>query len=567
MNSLTLQSIAQALWMKEYDPEKIPPEILRQIESTQNSESSYARRFLERLKQLEENQLTFVPGRAERYALLREHWESAKAMSPREFYASCLFLGPESNLHYEPVPLEPKFDFPAIDLPQLHHQLGWHFFVGNFTDASGNHYSVELMFWQYALLPPSLAAELGLSDIDNQSLEMHLAICDPQAGLQYRANTVIVAGTTGLVEVAAEPFTYRLGRNAIEGLKRNGDLFPVHLQARGWDMGKAPEVEFEIDLTLDNPKGHFLQGDGGCSPSIDGLGTLYYSAPLLKLRAGIESAITIAGKRIVLTGGSMWYDHQWTTGFMPQGAAQHAVMRAANNLKKPAPGGWDWFELQFHAGLDNVVKDEVQMTFSALHSQENQAFYWQTGPTPPPPMSAPVYGKYIDAGNATTDIQGTMIVTDWVKNTTSPNPAVYPPTDTWYPAGYKFTFDDQDLPQRLRVFTLTPLIASGQTGFFATGLQYTEGGAIILDPEGVEIGRGFAEGTNWAHSPDTVITAAGLSVNDQTRALLTPVDPSEELFKESLTYVTDKPNAAELAKIIKEARGMPGEPGGKLAAM
>lgn len=553
MNPLTLQSIAQALWMKEYDRAKIPPHILERIESEKNSEGAYAERFIGRLDQLEANQLSFVPARAERYALLRQHCLEKAAMSPREFYTSCSFLGPESITGYEPIPLDPTFKFPEIDLPQLKNQLGWHFFVGNFTDDAGKHYSVELMFWQYSLLPPPLAADFGLSDIENQSLELHLAICDPQSGLQYRANTVVVAGTTGLVEVKSHPFTYRLGHNAIEGLSANGDLFPVRLRARGWDMGKSPDVEIEIDLSLDNSKGYFLQGDGGCSPSVDGLGTLYYSASLLKLLPEAESSITISGKRIALTGGSMWYDHQWTTGFMPLGAPQHAVMRAVKNLSKAAPGGWDWFELQFRATQAIVGPGEVQMTFSALHSWANEAFYWQTGPTPPGQMTVPINGKFIDERNATTNISGTMTVTNWVKNDTSPNPAVYPPTNTWYPAGYRFTID-QALAPWLKEFTLTPLIASGQTGFFGTGLQYTEGGAVIRDVEGNEIGRGFAEGTNWAHTTDTVVTAAGLPVNEQTRALLTPVVPSELLVIES--GLCCELEQAELKKILAAAKGL-----------
>lgn len=552
MNPITLQNIAQALWMKEYDAAKIPPQLLRRIESAANSEAAYAERFLLRLQQLEDSQLSFVPGRTERYALLRQHLRQAKAMSPREFYASCLFLGPESNTGYAPVPLDPQFTFPQIDLPQLQHQLGWHFFVGNFTDGGGQHYSVELMFWQYALLPPPLAAELGLSDIDNQSLEMHLAICDPQTGLQYRANTVVVAGTTGLVEVQADPFAYRIGRNAIEGLDAGGSLFPVRLQARGWDMGKPTDVEFAIDISLDNPKGYFMQGDAGCSPSIDGLGTLYYSASLLKLRPGAANAISIDGKRIELTGGSMWYDHQWTAGFMPKGGAEHAVLRAAGNLAPAPPGGWDWFEVQFQAGLAPDLP-EVQMTISALHSLDNDKFYWQTGPAAPGPMTARFNGKYIDGGNATTDLSGTMTVTAWVKDDTSPNPAVYPATDTWYPAHYHFAID-QSVPQRVRAFTLEPLIATGQSGFFGTGLQYTEGGAIARDLGGVEIGRGFAEGTNWAHTADTVVRAAGLAPGAQTRALLDPVPASSQLVAQSMAYV--KANAEELQAILAAARGM-----------
>jgi hypothetical protein len=85
-------------------------------------------------------------------------------------------------------------------------------------------------------------------------------------------------------------------------------------------------------------------------------------------------------------------------------------------------------------------------------------------------------------------------------------------------------------------------------------LQYTEGGAVIRNMEGEEIGRGFAEGTNWAHTTDTVLSAAGLPANDQNRALLTPVIPSELLVIESGVYC--ELNQAELKKIIAEARGL-----------
>lgn len=565
LNPLTLQGIAQALWMKDYDRNSIPPAILAKIESEKNSEAAYAQRFLQRLDELAANQQSYVPPRPDRYALLRRHVMATGRMTPREFYTACLFLGPESNVGYEPIPLNPDLALPGIDLPQLGKQLGWHFFVGNFTDASGANYSVEMMFWQYTLLPPPLATQLGLSPIENQSLEMHLAICDPQAGVQYRANTVIAAGTTGLVEIKPQPFTYRLGLNSIEGEAADGSLFPVRLRGRGWDMGKAPDVEIEVDLCLESRAGYFKQGDGGCSPSVDGLGTLYYSASQLVLRPGRESAITIAGRKIVLTGGRMWYDHQWTTGFMPDGAAQHAVMRAAGNLNTPPPGGWDWFEFQFHPNPAIVPQGEVQMTFSALHSNANASFYGQTGPTPPPTMTATFNGKYIVPSVATSEIAGpwskvatqnitgTMTVREWVKVDATPNPAIFPPTHTWYPAGYEFAID-QPLPALVRQFTLRPLIASGQTGFFANGLQYTEGGAVLHDLAGNEIGRGFAEGTAWAHDPATVLALAGLPVNPQTLALLTPVEPSTWL--KIFSYLCTIVDSAELKKIMSEAKGL-----------
>ena len=555
MNPLTLQGIAHALWMKEYDASKIPLPILERIESEKNSERAYAERFLKRLDQLEANPLSFAPPRKDSYALLREHVKNTMkmSMSPRQFYASCLFLGPESITGYDLVPSKADFKWPEIDLPQLRYQLGWHFFVGNFHDAEGKHYSVELMFWQYALLPPPLAAALGLSDIENQSLEMHLAICDPQSGEQYRSDTIVVAGTTGLIEVQAKPFKYKLGRNGIEGLSDNGDLFPARLQGRGYDLGKSPNVEFEVDITLDNHRGYFLQGDQGLSPSVDGLGTLYYSAPLLKLREGVESAITIAGKRVVLTGGSLWYDHQWTSGFMPQGGTQAPVLRAASNLGPTGPGGWDWFEMQFNTNVAEGIQEEVQMTLSALHSAGNSPFYWQTGATPPAKMGSTFHGKFIDVRGQASTITGRMTVTEWVNVTATPNPAVYPATDVWYPAGYYFKLD-QELPAPLREFTLTPLTRTGQTGFFGHGPQYAEGGAVLHDLQGKEVGRGFAEATNWAHADDNIISLAGLPLNAQTRALLAPITVSPWLKFLSAVYCWL--NSAKLAQLKKEIKGL-----------
>jgi predicted secreted hydrolase len=553
MNPLTLQGIAHALWMKDYDRSKIPPHLLECIEGEKNSERAYAGRFLKRLDQLEANALSFAPPRPGSYAYLRTHVEKTMRMSPRAFYASCLFLGPESISGYPLVPQATAFTWPEIDLPQLQHQLGWHFFVGNFHDAEGKHYSVEMMFWQYALLPKELAVEQGLSDIENQSVEMHLAICDAQTGVQYRSDTIVVAGTTGLVEVQAKPFRYALGRNSIQGLDEDGNLFPVRLQGRGYDLGKIPDVEFDIDLTLENHRGYFLQGDQGLSPAVDGLGTLYYSAPLLKLREGVESAITIAGKRIVLTGGSMWFDHQWTAGFMPQGGMAAPVMRAANNLQKAGPGGWDWFELQFSTRLDDGTVEEVQLTLSALHSAGNSGFYWQTGATPPGEMRSTFHGKYIDRHGQVSDMDGIMTVTDWVKVSATPNPAVYPATDTWYPAGYAFQVT-QELPAPLRAFVVTPLTRTGQTGFFGHGPQYAEGGAVVHDLQGREVGRGFAEATNWARADENIIRLAGLPLDARTRALLAPVVVGPLLSFFSLVYCFF--NGARLKQLESAIKGL-----------
>jgi hypothetical protein len=318
--------------------------------------------------------------------------------------------------------------------------------------------------------------------------------------------------------------------------------------------------EIKIDINLDDIKGIFLEGDEGCSPSVDGIGTLYYSGSLLKLQAGIDSTISINGKTIKITEGSMWYDHQWGSGFMPNGAPQHAVMRAVQNLTKAAPGGWDWFMFQFHKD-DKIVKDEeVQITLSALHTNDNLEFYFQTGPDAPKTMTAKCAGKYIGAANKGTNkgpvtlpVSGVMQVTKWIKINSSPNPKVYPATDTWYPAEYQFLLDG-DIPDALKMFIVKPLIESGQAGFFGNGLQYIEGGTVVSDSFGNEIGRGFAEGTNWANCNKGIVELAGLPVNEETLGFLTPpaITTTMKLLSEGEVAL----HAKELEAIIAEARGL-----------
>lgn len=550
IDDITKQSIAQNLWMKAYNEADIPADILAKIKSDKNSNASFANRFKLHLDELNSVRPSFVTSRAANYSVMAQY---ATSRSPQQCYANMLFMGPESVVGYEPISYTPAINFPAIDSPQWKYQVGWHFFVGNFTDQQNNHYSVQLMFWQYAQLPPTLAATLGLSDIENQTLEMHLAISDQTAGIHYRATTNVVAGTTGLVSFNANPYTYMVGKNGIQSLDGSANLFPARLTGKSWDMGMTPNAEIEIDLCLENPKGYFMEGDGGCSPAVDGVGTLYYSAALLKLMSGKDSSIWINGKKIQLTGGSMWYDHQWGTGFMPSGGPQHAVMRASQNLSAPAPGGWDWFMMQFHPN-DALSKDgEVQITLSALHTAANAGFYYQTGPTPPGTMTATFSGKYIDAKNNTSPISGQMQVTEWVKSTTSPNPALYPPTNTWYPAKYTFAVTGT-IPDALKSLTVTPIIASGQTGFFGNGLQYSEGGAVITDSNGQEIGRGFAEATNYADSNAGIVALAGLPVNQQTIGFMKAPAPSAWMKLLSFIYVIIK--GKELKEILAKARGL-----------
>jgi hypothetical protein len=227
------------------------------------------------------------------------------------------------------------------------------------------------------------------------------------------------------------------------------------------------------------------------------MGTLYYSIPNIKLANG--SAIGLGSKTISLEKGIFWFDHQW--GFL-FGNPRSAVLRAANNTKKPDPPGWDWFMAQF--------EDDRQLTMFAMHRSAYAPYYFQTGPTPPETMRVETSGKYMNEHKELLNTWGTLTISEWVRGEQSPNPALYPATHAWYPNKWEFAFDD-NLPEDIRTFKLIPIVDSGQTNFFANGSQYSEGAVYVRGSDDADIGRGFAESVEYADTTDTMFAITDIT--------------------------------------------------------
>ncbi len=533
----TRDSLARALWSLELDAADFSPDQLAAVLSTKNSNEAFGQRMEVWLLQLAFSPTSFVPSAEGRYAAFFPHTSS---LSPHQAYGMTQLLGPERTAGFFQIPETAALDFPRANAMELDALIGWYFFVGSCTDAEGNEYGVELMFFGGALLPPPLAAQFGLTDVENQLFEMHFAVA--KAGDRHnQAKPIAVAGTSGLLSFEPDGLGATIGKNSIRSLDAE-HLFPVQIQAWGQDDGGATPVQMAIDMTFSTGKGYLLQGDNGCLPCCDGVGTLYYSIPNLQVDPA-TSTLSIDGEEIALTGGTFWFDHQWG---MLSGAPKSAVVRAVTNLQPAGPGGWDWFEAQF-------VGDR-QITCYSPHTNDFRAFYFQTGPTPPGTMDVAVKGKYMDELALTHDVAGTLQITEWIKSVKSPAPDVYPPTDTWYPNRWEFAFGD-DVPADIRAFVMTPIVSGGQSGFFAAGAQYSEGAVYLRDPDGVDIGRGFAESVQYADTLSNQIRLAGLPVTDEMETLLRDTSPSEALTVISEAYVAL--NAAELQTITAACIGLP----------
>lgn len=531
----TKVNVANSLWMREFNAEEINDNIIRFLGSEKNSSKSFGMRMKYLLGEKLKDPDSFTPNYKYVYETLIKH---SSSLSAHQAYAMTFFLGMDSSKGYTPIPASANFKLPEDDAPQFDYQLGWHFIVGSCIGDNGKEYGVQFMFWQYALLPPDIAKHFGLTDIENQIVELHLAVSEAGAE-HHRSRPILISGTTGLINFSDKPFNYTMGKNKIRSMN-NDSTFP--LQIKGWGIDQNPGFpsEIEVDITLTQTKEYLIQGKEGCDPCCGGVGTLYYSVPNLRVDPE-RSTLRINNEKVSLKSGKFWYDHQWCNGMLPAGNPRVKVLRAANNMKEKAAGGWDWFMAQF--------KGDRELTMASIHSGDMVQFYEQKGPSPPDTMEVDVSGKYYDEENNSSNVKGKLRVTEWVRSDKSQDPDLYPPTNTWYPQRWEFNFGE-NVPEDIRNFVMVPIVSNGQSGFFGSGLHYSEGAVYLMDKDGNSIGRGFAESTGYVDPIINRLRLAGLPATEEMRDKIEIPQPSAILKLMSTLYILWPSNKSKLKKIL-----------------
>ncbi|HJJ50645.1 MAG TPA: ATP-binding protein, partial [Methanocorpusculum sp.] len=110
------ENIARALWMREYDPDLIPPEILDRIGDQKNSCSAFGKRMRLRLADLLTTPESFNPDYTARYTTLVKY---AEEITAHQAYAMINLLGLDSARGYQELPTDKKYIFPEDDRPQF----------------------------------------------------------------------------------------------------------------------------------------------------------------------------------------------------------------------------------------------------------------------------------------------------------------------------------------------------------------------------------------------------------------------------------------------------------------
>ena len=467
------------------------------------------------LNALEKKKLPLVQRYPERYAFFKEL--SSKGLTARQAYNLADLLGEDYFYGFGQVADDAKLTFPADHQPHLNYQTGWYFFVGNFKDKKGVPYGILCMFFRRALFPPEIAKQLGLSEIDNQFVDVQFAVTMGDKKINLQGHNALIAGSSGLVKYNTDPFLAQVGHNVCRSLQK-GKLFPMKIHF------KDPDIPLEADLLLTESQPILLQGDQGKAPAVYGLGTLYYSIP------GIKAAGTLTYKkaRKELTG-IMWMDNQWTAGIMPPGYPVKPYIQALANTLNGLKGkanegwGWDWTEVQFTDGSG--------VTFSGIHSTIS-AELKNRGPIPPGKVTRPLAGgKYFNRNGEATPVSGEVTLTRWVLS---------PASRAWYPCGWAVS-----IPALKLKFTMTPLV-DDQLLHFANASEYKEGAVTVKgSKDGKPIaGVGFGEAVAYAGEDyyyKTKLRLVGIKDTPANRALLMPKTPGPWLLVKSVVFLAGLP--------------------------
>jgi len=463
--------ILNVLWLPSNAPwpGALPQAFRQKLLEGKNTQAVLGKNVFTLLDQLEGSFLPLVQRYPDRYQLLKER--AAQGLTARQAYNLVDLLGEDYFDGFGSIPGNATLTFPEDHKPHFDFQTGWYFFAGNFNDLQGNSYGILCMFFRRALFPPYLAKRMGLSDLDNQVVDVQFGVTLGDKKLHLQGHNALIAGSSGLVKYNTNPFLAQVGKNIMQSFRKD-KLFPMKIHF------KDPAIPLEVNLLLKESQPILLQGDQGRAPAIYGLGSLYYSIPGIKA----HGFINYQGQEKQVAG-VMWMDNQWMAGIMPSGYAKNIFIRALANSINGFSGqaregwGWDWNEVQF--------EDGSEVTFSAMHSTYSEILK-NRGPNPPGRITRPIAaGKFVDPSGRAVDVSGEVTLTRWVLS---------PASRAWFPCQWEVA-----IPTVKLKFSLTPLV-NNQLMYFANASEYKEGAvAAHGSRDGKPIkGVGFAESVAYA---------------------------------------------------------------------
>ncbi|HEV2643561.1 MAG TPA: hypothetical protein VGT98_12675, partial [Candidatus Elarobacter sp.] len=110
LDAATKDSVARALWMTEFDPAALPPDVAAALASDKNSADAFGARMRDRLQYMLDTKPSFVPDYTTRYGVFAG---AAASLDARAAYAMTTLLGLDSSVGYQSLPDGVDLPFPA----------------------------------------------------------------------------------------------------------------------------------------------------------------------------------------------------------------------------------------------------------------------------------------------------------------------------------------------------------------------------------------------------------------------------------------------------------------------
>ena len=244
-------------------------------------------------------------------------------------FALCLLASPAGAgdmVYREAVPGY-HFQFPADHFEHEDFRTEWWYYTGNVTDARGERFGFELVFFRQGTSRGSGPARGPVSawSVDDVYLA-HAALTD-SAGKKFRYEERLNRGGPGL---AGASFDQQRIWNGNWSSRWKGEQQTLD----------AVTDQFRFHLELDPEKPFVRQGEDGLSQKSDGRGraSYYVSFPRLRVKGSLITGSIRTGRVAHEVQGSAWMDHEWFTGQL----GPHQI-------------GWNWFSVQLDDGTELML--------------------------------------------------------------------------------------------------------------------------------------------------------------------------------------------------------------------
>jgi predicted secreted hydrolase len=358
---------------------------------------------------------------------------------------------PAQALSRDPAPgferiVAPRpFVFPEDYGPHPETQTEWWYVTGNLSTEEGRRFGYQFTIFRLGLTPRERVVE-GSAWAVGDLYMAHLAVSDI-ADEHFMAEQRLTRPALELAGAQATPFRVWLEGWELESTGPDA-FFPLSLDAVTTTL-ETPTAGSTIEnggvalnLVLGEGKPIVLHGDRGYSPKGANTGDAshYYSFT----RMPTQGTLTINGESYSVSGDS-WLDREWSTSVLSR-----------------SQRGWDWFGLQLSDGRELMLFE--------LRSDD--------------PSSAVVEGTLIERDGSTHRLERSDVVLTVVDRWSSDVDGAV------YPSEWQLELPNHGINLRIE----SAFGSQEHTEIF----RYWEGSVNLTSPDGVQVGRGYAELTGYA---------------------------------------------------------------------